>query len=166
MNEDIEITNADITDLDKILSIMISIDNKRNNIIKYNDFEFKHSKESLEKVLNNENKDEIIFIAIYNENLIGILNILFSNPDYNFFADKFIYIKYLYIENNESIKTENRRYISEKLFGFAINKAKEYGFKYICGDVLDDEDELKELFKINSMENYRNRLYKRISDIS
>ena len=98
VKEDIVIQSANISYLNEILSIIMDIDDKRNNIMKYNDFEFKHSENSLEEVLNNKNKNEIIFIARHKEKLIGMINILFSNPNYIFFVDKFAYVKYLYVE--------------------------------------------------------------------
>lgn len=165
VKEDIVIQSANISYLNEILSIIMDIDDKRNNIMKYNDFEFKHSENSLEEVLNNKNKNEIIFIARHKEKLIGMINILFSNPNYIFFVDKFAYVKYLYVEKSELVSEEERKDISEKLFNIAMEKIKKYGFRYICGDILDGDDDLKELFQINCMKKYRSRLYKKINDV-
>ncbi len=51
----------------------------------------------------------------------------------------------------------------KKLFEASISEAKKHGFKYICGDVLSEEEELRELFEVNDMKNYKNRLYKKIN---
>lgn len=52
---------------------------------------------------------------------------------------------------------------TQKLFAASISEAKKHGFKYICGDVLSEEEELRELFEMNDMKNYKNRLYKKIN---
>lgn len=165
MRENIEIRQANINDINYLLTIMSEINKKRDDMIEYDDFKLNHSKNSLEEVLEGKNENEIIFVAIHNEKIIGILNLLFSAPDYIFFVDKFVYIKYLYLDQNESSTSEDREYISKKLFDSGINISKKYGFKYICGDVLNGENELEDLFKTNEMKNYRSRLCKKLNNI-
>ncbi|MBA4507618.1 N-acetyltransferase [Clostridium sporogenes] len=163
MREDIEIYKAGISDMDKIADLIVAINEEKTKITKYDDFNFYHSKNSLKEVLNGKNKNEMIFIARNKENFIGMINLSFSDSDYMFFIDKFVYIKYLYVDKNKFIDTQEREEVVKRLFTASINKAKEHGFKYICGDVLSEEGELRELFKMNEMKNYKNRLYKKIN---
>ncbi|HDK7155111.1 TPA: N-acetyltransferase [Clostridium botulinum] len=163
MREDIEIYKAEISDMDKIANLIVSINEEKTKITKYDDFNFYHSKDSLEKVLNGKNKNEMIFIARSKESFIGMINLSFSDSDYMFFIDKFIYIKYLYVDRNKFIDTQEYKEATQKLFEVSISEAKKHGFKYICGDVLSEEEELRELFEVNDMKNYKNRLYKKIN---
>ncbi|MGO5073960.1 GNAT family N-acetyltransferase [Clostridium sporogenes] len=163
MREDIEIYRAEISDMDKIANLIVSINEEKTKITKYDDFNFYHSKDSLEEVLNCKNKNEMIFIARNKENLIGMINLSFSDSDYMFFIDKFIYIKYLYVDKNKFTDTQEYKDATQKLFEASISEAKKHGFKYICGDVLSEEEELRELFEMNDMKNYKNRLYKKIN---
>ncbi|MDU7251610.1 MAG: GNAT family N-acetyltransferase [Clostridium sp.] len=163
MREDIEIYKAGISDMDKIADLIVAINEEKTKITKYDDFNFYHSKNSLKEVLNGKNKNEMIFIARNKENFIGMINLSFSDSDYMFFIDKFLYIKYLYVDKDKFIDTQEYKDIAKKLFEASINEAREHGFKYICGDVLSEEEELRELFEINDMKNYKNRLYKKIN---
>lgn len=163
MREDIEIYKAGISDMDKIADLIVSINEEKTKITKYDDFNFYHSKDSLEEVLNGKNKNEIIFIARSKENFIGMINLSSSDSDYMFFIDKFIYIKYLYVDKNKFTDIKKYKDASKKLFEASISEAKKHGFKYICGDVLSEEEELRELFEVNDMKNYKNRLYKKIN---
>ncbi|WP_434293479.1 GNAT family N-acetyltransferase [Clostridium botulinum] len=163
MREDIEIYKAGISDMDKIADLIVSINEEKTKITKYDDFNFYHSKDSLEEVLNGKNKNEMIFIARSKENFIGMINLSFSNSDYMFFIDKFLYIKYLYVDKNKFTDIQGYKDATQKLFAASISEAEKHGFKYICGDVLSEEEELRELFEINDMENYKNRLYKKIN---
>lgn len=161
MREDIEIYKADISDMDKIANLIVSINEEKTKITKYDDFNFYHSKNSLEEVLNGKNKNEMIFIARSKENFIGMINLSFSDSDYMFFIDKFLYIKYLYVNKNKFTDIQEYKDATQKLFAASISEAKKHGFKYICGDVLSEEEELRELFEMNDMKNYKNRLYKK-----
>ncbi|MFV3011135.1 GNAT family N-acetyltransferase [Clostridium botulinum] len=163
MGEDIEIYKAEISDMDKIADLIVSINEEKIRITKYNDFNFYHSKNSLKEVLNGKNKNEIIFIAMDKENVVGMINLSFSDSDYMFFIDKFLYIKYLYVDKNKFTDTQEYKDVTQKLFAASISEAKKHGFKYICGDVLSEEEELRELFEVNDMKNYKNRLYKKIN---
>ncbi|MCS4475316.1 N-acetyltransferase [Clostridium botulinum] len=163
MREDIEIYKADISDMDKIANLIVSINEEKTKITKYDDFNFYHSKNSLEEVLNGKNKNEMIFIARSKENFIGMINLSFSDSDYMFFIDKFLYIKYLYVNKNKFTDIQEYKDATQKLFAASISEAKKHGFKYICGDVLSEEEELRELFEMNDMKNYKNRLYKKIN---
>ncbi|EPY2276458.1 GNAT family N-acetyltransferase [Clostridium sporogenes] len=163
MREDIEIYKAGISDMNKIADLIVSINEEKTKITKYDDFNFYHSKDSLEEVLNGKNKNEIIFIARNKENFIGMINLSSSDSDYMFFIDKFIYIKYLYVDKNKFTDIKEYKEASKKLFKASISEAKKHGFKYICGDVLSEEEELRELFELNDMKNYKNRLYKKIN---
>ncbi|MCR1934568.1 GNAT family N-acetyltransferase [Clostridium tepidum] len=163
MIEHIRIRKADINDMDKIADLISSINEKKTKITKYDDFNFKHSKDSLKEVLSGKNKNEILFIAICKENFLGMINISFNNPDYIFFIDKFAYIKYMYVDKNKLIDKQKYEYVAKELFEVAISEGKKYGFKYICGDVLTEEDELKELFEMNDMKNYKRRMQKKVS---
>ncbi|HGG0416961.1 N-acetyltransferase [Clostridium botulinum] len=163
MREDIEIYKAGISDMDKIADLIVSINEEKTKITKYDDFNFYHSKNSLEEVLNGKNKNEIIFIARNKENFIGMINLSFRDSDYLFFIDKFLYIKYLYVDKNKFTDIKEYKDASKKLFEASISEAKKHGFKYICGDVLSEEEELRELFEVNDMKNYKNRLYKKIN---
>ncbi len=93
MREDIEIYKAGISDMDKITDLIVSINEKKTKITKYDDFNFYHSKNSLKEVLNGKNKNEIIFIARNKENFIGMINLSFRDSDYLFFIDKFFIYK-------------------------------------------------------------------------
>ncbi|NFS07031.1 GNAT family N-acetyltransferase [Clostridium botulinum] len=163
MREDIEIYKAGISDMDKIADLIVSINEEKTKITKYDDFNFYHSKNSLKEVLNGENKNEIIFIAMDKESVVGMINLSFSDSDYMFFIDKFLYIKYLYVDKNKFIYIKEYKDVAKKLFVASISEAKKHGFKYICGDVLSEEEELRELFEVNDMKNYKNRLYKKIN---
>lgn len=163
MREDIEIYKAEISDMDKIADLIVSINEEKTKITKYDDFNFYHSKDSLEEVLNGKNKNEMIFIARSKENFIGMINLSSSDSDYMFFIDRFVYIKYLYVDKNKFTDIKEYKDASKKLFEASISEAKKHGFKYICGDVLSEEEELRELFEINDMKNYKNRLYKKIN---
>ncbi|EKO1913228.1 N-acetyltransferase [Clostridium botulinum] len=163
MREDIEIYKADISDMDKIADLIVSINEEKTKITKYDDFNFYHSKDSLEEVLNGKNKNEIIFIARRKENFIGMINLSSSDSDYMFFIDRFVYIKYLYVDKNKFTDIKEYKDASKKLFEASISEAKKHGFKYICGDVLSEEEELRELFEVNDMKSYKNRLYKKIN---
>ncbi|KEJ01738.1 N-acetyltransferase [Clostridium botulinum] len=163
MREDIEIYKADISDMDKIANLIVSINEEKTKITKYDDFNFYHSKNSLKEVLNGKNKNEMIFIARSKENFIGMINLSFSDSDYMFFIDKFLYIKYLYVNKNKFTDIQEYKDATQKLFAASISEAKKHGFKYICGDVLSEEEELRELFEMNDMKNYKNRLYKKIN---
>ncbi|KOY66180.1 hypothetical protein [Clostridium sporogenes] len=163
MREDIEIYKAEISDMDKIDDLIVSINEEKTKITKYDDFNFYHSKDSLEEVLNGKNKNEMIFIARSKENFIGMINLSSSDSDYMFFIDRFVYIKYLYVDKNKFTDIKEYKDASKKLFEASISEAKKHGFKYICGDVLSEEEELRELFEINDMKNYKNRLYKKIN---
>lgn len=167
MRENIKIQQADIDDINYLLDIMSQIDKKRDNMIIYDDFRLTHSKNSLEEVLSGKNENEAIIVAKDNEKIIGILNLLFSPPDYIFFVDKFVYIKYLYVDQDQDkLKTlEDREYISKELFDYAINISKSNGFKYICGDVITGDNELESLFKRNEMKDYRSRFCKNLNKI-
>ncbi|EJO5347411.1 GNAT family N-acetyltransferase [Clostridium botulinum] len=165
MREYIKIRKADINDMDKIADLILSINEQKGKITKYNDFNFNHSKESLREVLSGKNKNEMIFIAMDKENFVGMIDFYFSDSNYMFFIDKFVYIKYLYVDKNKFIYTQDYSYVSKRLFETLINKAKEYGVKYVCADVLSKEDELKELFEMNEMTNYKNRLYKKVNAV-
>ncbi|MCS4470815.1 N-acetyltransferase [Clostridium botulinum] len=151
MREDIEIYKADISDMDKIANLIVSINEEKTKITKYDDFNFYHSKNSLEEVLNGKNKNEMIFIARSKENFIGMINLSFSDSDYMFFIDKFLYIKYLYVNKNKFTDIQEYKDATQKLFAASISEAKKHGFKYICGDVLSEEEELRELFEMNDM---------------
>ncbi len=164
MVEHIKIGKADIKDMDKIYDLISSINKKKEKIIKYDDFNSNHSKDSLREALSDKNKNEMIFIAMDKENFLGILDMSFNNSDYMFFIDKFAYIKYMYVNKNKLIDTQEYEYVAKELFETAISEAKEYGFKYVCGgDVLTEEDELRELFEMNHMKNYKKRLQKNVS---
>ncbi len=163
MGEDIEIYKAEMSDMDKIADLIVSINEEKTKITKYNDFNFYHSKDSLEEVLNGKNKNEMIFIARSKENFIGMINMSFSDSDYMFFIDKFLYIKYLYVDKSKFTDIKEYKDATQKLFAASISEAKKHGFKYICGDVLSEEEELRELFEVNDMKNYKNRLYKKIN---
>ncbi|NFE81733.1 GNAT family N-acetyltransferase [Clostridium sporogenes] len=163
MREDIEIYRAEISDMDKIANLIVSINEEKTKITKYDDFNFYHSKNSLEEVLNGKNKNEIIFIARSKENFIGMINLSSSDSDYMFFIDKFVYIKYLYVDKNKFTDIKEYKDIAKELFEASISEVKKHGFKYICGDVLSEEEELRELFEVNDMKNYKNRLYKKIN---
>lgn len=165
MRENIKIQQADIDDINYLLDIMSQIDKKRDNMIIYDDFRLTHSKNSLEEVLSGKNENEAIIVAKDNEKIIGILNLLFSPPDYIFFVDKFVYIKYLYVDQDKLKTLEDREYISKELFDYAINISKSNGFKYICGDVITGDNELKSLFKTNEMKDYRSRFCKNLNKI-
>lgn len=89
MREDIEIYKADISDMDKIANLIVSINEEKTKITKYDDFNFYHSKNSLEEVLNGKNKNEMIFIARSKENFIGMINLSFSDSDYMFLLISF-----------------------------------------------------------------------------
>ena len=67
------------------------------------------------------------------------------------------------MDKDKFIDTQEYKDIAKKLFEASINEAREHGFKYICGDVLSEEEELRELFEVNDMKNYKNRLYKKIN---
>lgn len=162
MREDIEIRKAEIEDMDKIANFILDINERRTSIMKYDDFKLYHSRNSLEEVLNHKNKSEIILVAMNKESLVGMINLSFSNSDYMFFVDRFVYIKYMYVDKNKLTNTEEFEYIAKKLFEAVISESKKHRFKYICGDVLSEEDELRELFEMNDMKNYRNRLCKKI----
>lgn len=163
--EKIKLQQACIDDLNYLLDIMSKIDKKREDMIIYDDFRLSHSKNSLEEVLNSKTENELIIIAKDNEKIIGILNLIFSPPDYIFFVDKFIYIKYLYVDQDKLKTLEDREYISKELFDHAINISKRNGFKYICGDVLTGDNELEGLFKTNEMKAYRSRFCKKLNKI-
>ncbi|GAA0696617.1 GNAT family N-acetyltransferase [Paraclostridium ghonii] len=165
MREKIKIQQANIDDLHFLLDIISKIDKKRDDMIIYDDFRLWNSKNSLEEVLNGKNKNEAIIVAKDNEKIIGILNLLFSPPDYIFFVDKFAYIKYLYVDQPKLKTLEYVEYISKELFDYAISISKTNGFKYICGDVLAGENELEYLFKSNEMKDYRSRLCKKLNKI-
>lgn len=165
MRENIKIQQADIDDINYLLDIMSQIDKKRDNMIIYDDFRLTHSKNSLEEVLSGKNENEAIIVAKDNEKIIGILNLLFSPPDYIFFVDKFVYIKYLYVDQDKLKTLEDREYISKELFDYAINISKSNGFKYICGDVITGDNELESLFKRNEMKDYRSRFCKNLNKI-
>lgn len=89
MREDIEIYKAEISDMDKIADLIVSINEEKTKITKYDDFNFYHSKDSLEEVLNGKNKNEMIFIARSKENFIGMINVSFSDSDYMFLLISF-----------------------------------------------------------------------------
>ncbi|WP_371025375.1 GNAT family N-acetyltransferase [Paraclostridium ghonii] len=165
MRENIKIQQADIDDINYLLDIISKIDKKRDNMIIYDDFRLTHSKNSLEEVLSGKNENEAIIVAKDNEKIIGILNLLFSPPDYIFFVDKFVYIKYLYVDQDKLKTLEDREYISKELFDYAMNISKSNGFKYICGDVLTGDNELESLFKTNEMKDYRSRFCKNLNKI-
>ncbi|GAA0713481.1 GNAT family N-acetyltransferase [Paraclostridium ghonii] len=165
MRENIKIQQADIDDMNYLLDIMSKIDKKRDNMIIYDDFRLTHSKNSLEEVLSGKNENEAIIVAKDNEKIIGILNLLFSTPDYIFFVDKFVYIKYLYVDQDKLKTLEDREDISKELFDYAINISKSNGFKYICGDVLIGDNELESLFKTNEMKDYRSRFCKNLNKL-
>ncbi len=89
MREDIEIYKAEISDMDKIADLIVSINEEKTKITKYDDFNFYHSKNSLKEVLNGKNKNEIIFIARNKENFIGMINLSFRDSDYLFLLISF-----------------------------------------------------------------------------
>lgn len=89
MREDIEIYKAGISDMDKITDLIVSINEKKTKITKYDDFNFYHSKNSLKEVLNGKNKNEMIFIARSKENFIGMINLSFRDSDYLFLLISF-----------------------------------------------------------------------------
>ncbi len=55
------------------------------------------------------------------------------------------------MDKNKFTDTQEYKEATQKLFEASISEAKKYGFKYICGDVLSEEEELRELFEVNDM---------------
>lgn len=163
MREKIRIQQANMCDINYLLTIIPKIDKKKDSITIYDDFNLNHSKNTLKSVLNKEDKNEIIIVAKDDEKIIGFLNLLFSPPDYIFFIDKFAYIKYLYVDQNKLKTPKAKESISKELFNYAINISKTNGFRYICGDVLTEDSELEYLFKLNDMKDYRSRLCKKLN---
>ncbi|GAA0124208.1 GNAT family N-acetyltransferase [Clostridium sp. CTA-19] len=164
MKGNIEVRKANISDINRINDIMFCINDLRAKSTEYDDYKIYHSRSSLEEVLKG-NKDEMIFIAVKNKRLIGMLNFSFNNPNYMFFADKFIYINYLYVDTDYLQDEYKIECVTKKLFDNTIIEMKKYGFKYICADVLSKEYELREILEKNHMKSYRHRLCKKIKTV-
>lgn len=162
--KDIKIECGKIEDIDYIFNVIEEIERKKESISKYIDIEEAYSKDRLKSILNKEVKEEVILIAksINDDRILGIINLKFQKPDYIFFVDKFVYVKYMYLDAD--IIEADKKFISEELFKETIKISKKYGFKYLCSDVLEGEKEVKKILEDNRLRKYRNRLCKKICD--
>lgn len=142
-------------DLESLWNIMNSLHLKQKAMMEYEDCNTRHTKETLEQLLRNGEEEERIWAAFENEKMIGFIDIQYKKPDYLFFDDKYVFIRYFYVEECENA-------CSEDLINTAIEDAKKYGFEYICGDVISKDSDMEKMYMENHFEHYRIRLSKEL----
>lgn len=153
---EIIIRKAELDDLNEIWNIMKKIHKKQDLLKYYEDFNTRHTRDSIEKaLLKGTGEYEKIWTACFENEIKGFLDIQYKASDYLFFADKYIFIRYFYVCNNEQD-------IAEKLMNHAIQESKKYGFEYMCGDIVPEDQEMRELYSRNGLEEYRNRMAKQL----
>lgn len=143
------------TEYRELWSIVESIHKKQESKLLYEDFNINHTKESFRELIEKGMEEERIWVALLHEKIIGFINIKYQAPDYMFFDDKYVYIRYFYMEGN-------RQEYAEQLIETVVKDAKQYGFEYICGDLIPDDEEMEQLYEKNEFENYRIRLAKKL----
>jgi len=153
--DEIVIKVPDKGDYDNIWELIETINDEQDRMRTFEDFNVKHSKETLKNLIESENEMEQIWIAILKGKIIGMININYQKPDYLFFDDKYVYIKYLYVQ-------EGMEVCSKLLVDAVIEEAKQYGFEYICSDLKMEDSRTEQLLKENLFEDYRFRLAKEL----
>lgn len=141
-------------DLEEVWDMMDKIHKKQQELLTYEDFHTEHTKETLGQLIENGNEAERIWIACDDTKIVGLIDIQYKSPDYMFFDDKYVYVRYFYEE--EAVTC------SEMLMDTAIEDARKYGFTYMCGDVLSEDKDMESLYGKNQFENYRLRLAKNL----
>lgn len=149
------IRKPEIMDIDEIWNKMKRIHKKQEEILLYEDFNERHTKETLIKLIKEGSTAERIWVACLHEKIIGFIDIEYKAADYMFFDDKYVYIRYFYMEQKE-------KELSEQLMNMVIADAKQYGFEYVCGDMLANDKTMEELYVKNDFECYRIRLAKKL----
>ncbi len=149
------IRKAVFEDVEAIWSVMEKVHQRQNQFIRFEDIDEKHTKESLKEILEKENVYESIWVFCENDKIVGLIDVEYKNADYLFFDDKYVYIKYFYVK-------DNKKEISEQLMDIVLEKAKQYDFHYICGDVLPEDNMQTELYEQNQLEYFRIRLAKKL----
>lgn len=145
----------DENDLESLWNIMNSLHQKQETMMEYEDFSTRHTRETLEQLLRNGEEEERIWAAYENGKIIGFIDIEYKKADYLFFDDKYVYIRYLYVEECEPA-------CSEDLIDTAIGDAKKYGFEYMCGDIASKDSDMEKMYVENHFEHYRIRLSKKM----
>ena len=143
------------TEFSELWSIVETIHKKQETKLLYEDYNINHTKESFRELIEKGMKEERIWVALLHEKIIGFINIKYQAPDYMFFDDKYVYIRYFYIEGN-------KQEYAEQLIETVVKDAKQYGFEYMCGDLIPDDEEMEQLYEKNEFENYRIRLAKKL----
>ncbi len=154
-NANISIKVPERVELEEVWSMMERIHEKQKKYLVYEDVHTEHTKETLRKVIEHEEKMERIWIACMEEKVIGLIDVIFRGPDYMFFDDKYVEIRYFYVE-------EQMQQSSNLLMETAIHEARQYGFEYMCGDVLSDDEVQRTLYGNNQFEDYRIRLARKL----
>ena len=155
MEKNIDIRRAKIEDINAIWEIIQELNKNKEEFLSYEDKNDNHTKESLLAILQPDINTESIWLACVNKRICGLLDIEYRKADYLFFNDKYMFIRYLTVQDNE---TE----IVEKLMDTAIVDAKKYGFEYICGDMIPEDTYQNELLKKSGLDEYRFRLSKKL----
>lgn len=153
--DEIRIKVPESSDFDNVWSLIEKINIEQKKMTTYEDFNTEHSKKSLKQLIVNGDETERIWIASLNEKIIGMININYQRSDYLFFDDKYVFIKYVYVE-------EGMEECLQMLFDTVITDAKQYGFEYICTDVKVGDARVDKLLQDNSFEDFRFRLAKEL----
>lgn len=149
------IRKSEISDIDMLWDLIEEIHKKQEKILLYEDFNTRHTKETLARFIEQGSDTERIWVSCLDKKIIGFIDIEYKAADYLFFDDKYVFIRYFYVEQNE-------KELSQQLMNVAIEDAKQYGFEYVCGDMLANDTVMEELYEKNNFERYRIRLAKEL----
>lgn len=105
------------------------------------------------------NPNCFIFVAEYNSEIIGFSELWFYKKDFFFNIEDYAYVLHLFVDTE--VKTNiNPLSIPCKLCQVCEEKALEFGYKYIGGDVFEFNKEMQIFLKARKYEPYRARYIK------
>lgn len=109
-----------------------------------------------------------IFVADYKNRIIGFSELWLCKKDFFFNIEDYAYILHLFVDTGVKIdkqKDFNPLYVPYALCKACESKALEKGYKYMCGDVFDFNNEMKTILKFLKFEPYRIRYVKKLEDL-
>lgn len=154
-NSGICIRVPEINDVENVWSKIEEIHKNQQELLYYEDVSTNHTKETLKQLIKTGNEAERIWIACLDTEIVGLIDVMYQAPDYMFFDDKYVCVRYFHVD-------EGAEECSELLMDQVIQDARQYGFTYLCGDVLSEDAKMNSLFKSNQFEEYRIRLAKKL----
>lgn len=102
-----------------------------------------------------------IFVAKYNEEIIGFSELWFYKKDFYFNIEDYAYMLHLFVDTN--IKTNiNPLLIPYELCSACEKEAIRNGYRYIGGDVFEFNTQMQSLLNFMKYNPYRTRYMKRL----